>query len=76
MVCFAGVTYADVAGIDKVKGDIQVAMDMLQGAESFQAVGAHPYRVGFSHTCTQSQLHKWCLDECGCNTAAHLLIPE
>lgn len=39
-----GVTYADVAGIDKVKGDIQVAMDMLQGDAEFQAVGAKPYR--------------------------------
>jgi hypothetical protein len=41
----AGVTYADVAGIDKVKGDIQVAMDMLLGAPAFRAMGARPFRV-------------------------------
>ncbi len=41
----AGVKYEDVAGIDKVKGDIQVAMDMLLGAPAFRAMGARPYRV-------------------------------
>lgn len=43
--CAAGVKYEDVAGIDRVKGDIQVAMDMLLGAPSFRAMGARPYRV-------------------------------
>ena len=38
-------SYADVAGIDAVKGDIQVAMDMLLGDPTFQAIGAKPYRV-------------------------------
>ena len=47
--CPAGVTYADVAGIDKVKGDIQVAMDMLLGAPAFRAMGARPFRVRTCH---------------------------
>lgn len=34
-----------MAGIDRVKGDIQVAMDMLLGAPAFRAAGARPYRV-------------------------------
>jgi hypothetical protein len=46
----AGVTYADVAGIDKVKGDIQVAMDMLLGAPAFRAMGARPFRVRTCHS--------------------------
>ena len=37
--------YADVAGIDAVKDDIKVAMDMLLGAPAFRAMGARPYRV-------------------------------
>ena len=48
--CVAGVTYADVAGIDKVKGDIQVAMDMLLGAPAFRAMGARPFRVRTCHS--------------------------
>ena len=40
-----GVKYEDVAGIDAVKDDIKVAMDMLLGAPAFAAAGARPYRV-------------------------------
>ena len=52
--CSPGVTYADVAGIDKVKGDIQVAMDMLLGAPAFRAMGARPFRVRTPPRCMHS----------------------
>jgi ATP-dependent Zn protease len=41
----AGVRYEDVAGIDAVKDDIKVTMDMLLGAEEYIAIGATPPRV-------------------------------
>ncbi len=40
-----GVRFADVAGIDGIKDEIQVVMDMLLGAEEYAAIGARPFRV-------------------------------
>ena len=39
-----GVRYDDVAGIDAVKGDIRVILDILMGDELFRSMGAHPVR--------------------------------
>ena len=40
-----GVRYADVAGIDTVKADIEETMRMILGAPEFDAIGARPPRV-------------------------------
>lgn len=40
-----GVRYADVAGIDSVKSDIEETMNMILGAPEFDAIGARPPRV-------------------------------
>ena len=40
-----GVRFADVAGIDNIKDDIKVVMDMLLGAQEYKAIGAAPFRV-------------------------------
>lgn len=40
-----GVRYEDVAGIDAVKEDIRVVLDILLGDERFRIMGAHPVRV-------------------------------
>lgn len=40
-----GVRYADVAGIDRVKADIEEAMHMVLGAAEFDAIGAQAPRV-------------------------------
>ena len=37
--------FADVAGIDGIKDEIKVVMDMLLGAEEYIAIGAQPFRV-------------------------------
>ena len=41
----AGVKMEDVAGIDSVKGDIEVALEMLLGAKAYRAVGARPFKA-------------------------------
>lgn len=41
-------SYADVAGIDHIKGDIQEILDILLGDEDFKAMGAHPLRVSLN----------------------------
>ena len=41
-----GVRFADVAGIDAIKDEIKVVMDMLLGAPEYQNIGARPFRVG------------------------------
>lgn len=43
-----GVRYEDVAGIDGVKEDIQIILEILLGAERFKEMGAHPIKVGIS----------------------------
>lgn len=40
-----GVRYADVAGIDTVKADIEETMHMILGDPEFDAIGARPPRV-------------------------------
>ena len=40
-----GVRYADVAGIDSVKSDIEETMRMILGNPEFDAIGAKPPRV-------------------------------
>ena len=40
-----GVRFADVAGIDAIKDEIKVVMDMLLGAREYQDIGARPFRV-------------------------------
>lgn len=40
-----GVRYADVAGIDTIKSDIEETMRMVLGAPEFDAIGAKPPRV-------------------------------
>lgn len=40
-----GVRYADVAGIDSVKSDIEETMNMILGSPEFDAIGAKPPRV-------------------------------
>ena len=40
-----GVRFSDVAGIDGIKDEIKVVMDMLLGAEEYTAIGATPFRV-------------------------------
>ena len=40
-----GVRFADVAGIDAIKDEIKVIMDMLLGAREYQDIGARPFRV-------------------------------
>lgn len=40
-----GVRYTDVAGIDRVKSDIEETMHMILGAPEFEAIGAKPPRV-------------------------------
>ena len=40
-----GVRYADVAGIDAVKSDIEETMRMILGSPEFDAIGARPPRV-------------------------------
>lgn len=39
-----GVRYEDVAGIDAVKDDIRIILDILLGDEKFRSMGAHPVR--------------------------------
>eukprot|EP00889_Picochlorum_renovo_P004218 jgi/Picre1/31248/NNA_006602.t1 len=39
-----GVRYEDVAGIDAVKDDIKVVLDILLGGERFREMGAHPIK--------------------------------
>ncbi|KAG7666975.1 hypothetical protein KSW81_000723 [Nannochloris sp. 'desiccata'] len=39
-----GVRYEDVAGIDAVKDDIRIILDILLGDEKFRSMGAHPQR--------------------------------
>lgn len=39
-----GVRYEDVAGIDAIKEDIRVVLDILLGAERFKEMGAHPVK--------------------------------
>ncbi|KAK9817951.1 hypothetical protein WJX72_004798 [[Myrmecia] bisecta] len=39
-----GVRYADVAGIDRVKNDIEVTMKMILGDEEYRKIGATPPR--------------------------------
>ena len=39
-----GVRYEDVAGIDAVKDDIKVVLDILLGGERFKEMGAHPIK--------------------------------
>ncbi|DBB13646.1 TPA: hypothetical protein ACH3X3_000668 [Trebouxia sp. C0006] len=39
-----GVRYADVAGIDSVKSDIEETMNMILGSPEFDAIGARPPR--------------------------------
>lgn len=46
-----GVRYADVAGIDRVKGDIEETMHMILGAPEFEAIGAKPPRVSPKSAC-------------------------
>jgi cell division protease FtsH len=40
-----GVRYDDVAGIDAVKEDIRVVLDILLGEQRYKDMGAHPVRV-------------------------------
>ena len=40
-----GVRYADVAGIDAVKDDIKIILDIQLGDEKFRSMGAHPVIV-------------------------------
>lgn len=40
-----GVRYSDVAGIDRVKADIEETMHMIMGAPEFDAIGARAPRV-------------------------------
>ena len=40
-----GVRYADVAGIDSVKSDIEETMRMILGDAEYDAIGARPPRV-------------------------------
>lgn len=40
-----GVRYADVAGIDAVKDDIRIVLDILLGEDTYLNMGAHPVRV-------------------------------
>ena len=37
--------YADVAGIDAIKGDIQEIIEILLGNQEYRAMGALPIRV-------------------------------
>ena len=39
-----GVRYEDVAGIDAVKDDIKIVLDILLGGERFKEMGAHPIK--------------------------------
>jgi cell division protease FtsH len=39
-----GVRYEDVAGIDAVKDDIKIVLDILLGGERFREMGAHPIK--------------------------------
>jgi cell division protease FtsH len=39
-----GVRYEDVAGVDAIKEDVRVVLDILLGEEKFRAMGAHPVR--------------------------------
>ncbi len=39
-----GVRYEDVAGIDAVKDDIKIVIDILLGGERFREMGAHPIK--------------------------------
>ena len=39
-----GVRYDDVAGIDAVKDDIKIVLDILLGGERFKEMGAHPIK--------------------------------
>lgn len=45
-----GVRYADVAGIDSVKSDIEETMRMILGSPEFDAIGARPPRVLAQHS--------------------------
>ena len=40
-----GVRYADVAGIDAVKEDIRIVLDILLGDQKYKDMGAHPIRA-------------------------------
>ena len=40
-----GVRFADVAGIDVIKDEVRVVMDMLLGAQEYKDSGAQPFRV-------------------------------
>ena len=40
-----GVRFADVAGIDVIKDEVKVVMDMLLGAQEYKDIGAQPFRV-------------------------------
>ncbi len=40
-----GVRFADVAGIDVIKDEVRVVMDMLLGAKEYKDIGAQPFRV-------------------------------
>ncbi len=46
-----GVRYADVAGIDSVKSDIEETMNMILGSPEFDAIGARPPRVNLITLC-------------------------
>lgn len=62
-----GVRYADVAGIDTVKADIEETMNMILGDPEFDAIGARPPRV-------QSAI---CDPQYAClHAASHMLRPD
>ena len=51
-----GVRFADVAGIDAIKAEVKVVMDMLLDAPEYRAIGAKPFRVRAGASVCQSWL--------------------
>ena len=49
-----GVRFADVAGIDVIKDEVRVVMDMLLGAQEYKDIGAQPFRVRTASTLTSA----------------------
>ena len=50
-----GVRFADVAGIDDIKAEVKVVMEMLLDAPEYREIGAKPFRVRGRCTCAHQR---------------------